>query len=967
MAITIQNLRIAPYVQKNELKCVWGDTLTLTFAIPHVAGESYVCGIDNERVVYPPSRPVCAYTNVFTRDGDNVTFSLPLNTSKFRSYVSSIRKPMPVWLQVCRVGIDGKCETLVLDDILAIPSVLDATNTVCPGDPLKQLLEGKMDKPASAGAEGQVLTMDADGHYAWADLPHIPEDPVQSDWDESDSSNLSYIRNKPAISKVGHTGEYSDLLNRPDLKAVATTGSYNDLIDKPSIPPAQVQADYGESDSGAVDYIKHKPDLSVYSLVTETGNSIAMSIDDDYDLVVSLLDKNGNTLSTQDIDLPIESMVVDATYANGVLTLTLQNGNTLDVDISDIVSGLVPDSRKVNGHALDEDVTISYNDLTDKPVIPAAQIQSDWDESDSQAVDFIRNKPVIPEQVQSDWDQSDSQAVDYIKGKPSIPAAQVQSNWDESDSSSPAYILNKPAISGGGGDADYLCFTADQANSTVRLDKSGIPTDISIEYSTDRQNWTTYTWIGGIIGENITLSAIGKKVWFRATSTNSAFSTGITNYYNFVLTGKVNAGGNIMSLVDKSCISTVIPSSYCFIKLFSNCTSLTGAPYLPATTLTQYCYAYLFSGCTGLKKATEFPATTLASYCYFSTFSGCTSLTIPPELPATALATYCYHSMFYGCTSLASAPVLPAITMANYCYADMFKGCTYLYSAPDLPAKTLADHCYYQMFMGCTSMVKAMEVLPATTLTAYVYNEIFSGCTSLKRAPEFMAVNAAYQNSMCGMFDGCSNLEYVPDLHVTSLYGNCFDSCFRNCVKLTVAPEVPATTGVRHAFERMFYGCTGLKYYKCNLTSLSTEPFANTFTNITGTGVFDCPSTVDPSSVKPANWITVHGANTPDEETTSIADASTADTFAVCPGQSETGVITVASALTLSAGYTPLNTAIAYAEVVIDLAASATVTAGTNIIFVDTPTDGKRNVCIVRWQGGSARLYVVDTMDLPQA
>lgn len=418
MAITISNLRLVPYQQKDAIKAVWGNTLTLTFAVPHVDNESYVLGLDNERVVYPPSRPLCALTNAFTRDGDDITMSLSLNTSKFRAYVSSIRKPMPVWIQLVRVMPDGTAETIVLDDILAIPSVLDAANTVCPGDPLRQLLENKMDKPAAAGAEGQVLTMDADGHYAWADLPKMDQE--QADWDESDSTAYSYIKNKPSISKVGLTGEYNDILNRPDLKAVATTGSYNDLIDKPSIPPAQVQADYGQSDSGAVDYIKHKPDLSVYSLVTETGNRIAMSIDDDYDLVVSLLDKNGNTLSTQDIDLPIESMIVDATYSAGVLTLTLQNGNTLDVDISDIVSGLVPDSRTVNGHALDEDVTISYNDLTDKPVIPAAQVQADWDQSDSQAVDFIKNKPVIPEQQQSDWDESDSLVSTYIRNKPDI-------------------------------------------------------------------------------------------------------------------------------------------------------------------------------------------------------------------------------------------------------------------------------------------------------------------------------------------------------------------------------------------------------------------------------------------------------------------------------------------------------------------------------------------------------------------
>ena len=48
-------------------------------------------------------------------------------------------------------------------------------------------------------------------------------------------------------------------------------------------------------------------------------------------------------------------------------------------------------------------------------------------------------------QIQSDWNQSNSSAVDYIKNKPTIPAAPVQSNWNESDSSSLAYIQNKPS------------------------------------------------------------------------------------------------------------------------------------------------------------------------------------------------------------------------------------------------------------------------------------------------------------------------------------------------------------------------------------------------------------------------------------------------------------------------------------------------------------------------------------------
>jgi len=49
-------------------------------------------------------------------------------------------------------------------------------------------------------------------------------------------------------------------------------------------------------------------------------------------------------------------------------------------------------------------------------------------------------------QVQSDWNVTDSSSKAYIKNKPTIPAAQVQSNWNETNTSSKAYIQNKPTI-----------------------------------------------------------------------------------------------------------------------------------------------------------------------------------------------------------------------------------------------------------------------------------------------------------------------------------------------------------------------------------------------------------------------------------------------------------------------------------------------------------------------------------------
>lgn len=39
---------------------------------------------------------------------------------------------------------------------------------------------------------------------------------------------------------------------------------------------------------------------------------------------------------------------------------------------------------------------LSYNSLSDKPTIPASQIASDWNQTNTGAVDFIKNKPTIP-------------------------------------------------------------------------------------------------------------------------------------------------------------------------------------------------------------------------------------------------------------------------------------------------------------------------------------------------------------------------------------------------------------------------------------------------------------------------------------------------------------------------------------------------------------------------------------------
>ena len=220
---------------------------------------------------------------------------------------------------------------------------------------------------------------------------------------------------------------------------------------------------------------------------------------------------------------------------------------------------------------------------------------------------------------------------------------------------------------------DYLCFTAEKARSTVAMSVKGTPTKgQAFEYSTNGTNWSEF--IPGTT--TITLAKVGDKVYFRGDNTTVSESDSIC--YKFAMGGKIAASGNIMSLLDKTCQSTTISNKYCYGSMFRNCTSLTTAPSLPATTLAFNCYYGMFYDCRSLTTAPSLPATTLANNCYYGMFNGCISLTTAPSLPATTLADYCYNSMFNDCRSLTTAPSLPATTLANNCYGYMFKGCTSL-------------------------------------------------------------------------------------------------------------------------------------------------------------------------------------------------------------------------------------------------------------------------------------------------
>lgn len=116
------------------------------------------------------------------------------------------------------------------------------------------------------------------------------------------------------------------------------------------------------NDSGFI--TKDVSNLTNYTLKDDVGHELAVSIDPiTYVMTLQLKNEAGDVISSGSVDLPLETMVIGATYLGGVLTLTLKNGQTVNVDISALISGLVPDTRKVNGKALSADITLSASDV----------------------------------------------------------------------------------------------------------------------------------------------------------------------------------------------------------------------------------------------------------------------------------------------------------------------------------------------------------------------------------------------------------------------------------------------------------------------------------------------------------------------------------------------------------------------------------------------------------------------------
>ena len=232
----------------------------------------------------------------------------------------------------------------------------------------------------------------------------------------------------------------------------------------------------------------------------------------------------------------------------------------------------------------------------------------------------------------------------------------------------------------------YVTFTAEKAQKFM-MKTNGNYNISGLEYSVNFGDWTTVE-----ANKEVTFGGTNGDLRLRGTNTDGTASA-LDKYSTITFTDSnvpVACTGDIRTLLDWDNYTTVNTENAMFINLFENCSVLTSAPELPATSLAYNCYYCMFLGCKNLKSA--------------------------PKLPAKALANQCYAYMFARCTNLKTAPKLPAKTSQMYCYVSMFSGCTNLKSA-ELSIEFLSRGCCGSMFYNCTNLSSVTMLAPSKAIT----------------------------------------------------------------------------------------------------------------------------------------------------------------------------------------------------------------------------------------------------------
>ena len=204
----------------------------------------------------------------------------------------------------------------------------------------------------SGGTSGQILTK-SNNNIVWDDPVKI-DNQITSDSENAVAVNVVYNALQGKIDKpiLINAAGYVLTVNNDENGFVVNP--IDNALNGNSINAVQNKTVYSALQTKA-----DSSDLNNYA--TELEFDI-----NSQNYVISAVLKNNNViLTSRTIDLPLQTMVVSASYQSATknLILTLKNNETVSCSISDIIDGLVPDNRTINNKALNDDINIYATDI----------------------------------------------------------------------------------------------------------------------------------------------------------------------------------------------------------------------------------------------------------------------------------------------------------------------------------------------------------------------------------------------------------------------------------------------------------------------------------------------------------------------------------------------------------------------------------------------------------------------------
>ena len=217
------------------------------------------------------------------------------------------------------------------------------------------------------------------------------------------------------LATKANESELSNYATVESLATVATSGSYTDLTDKPTIPVVPTDVSAFNNDAG---YITQEEVIINEAFpnswhTTGTMADLIADINADTDAVAGKVYMDTVSFS----DLPgemqqaeLKSEIISQLGNSKVIVFTVTSSEVspyhwdytsaygqTNIWREWVTPAAMQSALSVKANSADLATVATsgdYADLTNKPVIPAAQIQSDWNQSDNSAADYIKNKPV---------------------------------------------------------------------------------------------------------------------------------------------------------------------------------------------------------------------------------------------------------------------------------------------------------------------------------------------------------------------------------------------------------------------------------------------------------------------------------------------------------------------------------------------------------------------------------------------